>query len=167
LVSKTIGFEKKHQKYKFKLLIFESSNEESFIPTWENIFTRALPTTFPGEEHEELRNRILLHQDDLKTKTFTQIEELAKNLGFPNFRSGEYGHGHLTIEEFIKLENTLVNCRRFLRTNFYLTPLFRGDGYTGFEDGSRGVKEYLVLSRPIDELPELAILDLVIQEKRL
>jgi len=165
-----IGFEdewirKKHKQYNFKLLIFESSNEESFAPTWENIFTRAIPLRFPGEDNKHLRNRILSHQQDLTAKSFNEIEEIAKHMGFHGFRSGENGHGHLATEEFIKAENHLVNCRRFLRSALYLTPLFRGDGYTGFADGRRGVKEYMVLSRPINELTELEVLDLTIQLK--
>ena len=55
-------------------------------------------------------------------------------------------------------EDTLVNCRRFLRKAFNLTPLFTGTGVTLRSDGTPGVPEVMVENMQVADLPELAVL---------
>ena len=144
----------------FTLLVFRPAASRGFVPTWANVFDVALPAAFPGEQHAALRARVLAHRDALKATPFDEIEKLAVVVGCPNIRSGADGHGHLTAEQYMAAPDTLVNCRRFLRKEFKLTPLFGGDGTTVKEDGSIGFRELMVINAAVADLPELAVLPL-------
>ena len=141
----------------FSLLVFRLEESKGFPATWDNIFDIALQTDFPGEENAELRSRVLKHREALKTTSFNEIEVQAKKAGLETISKGE--ERNLTKDEYLERDNTLVNVRRFLRKQYSLTPLFKGDGFTWLEDGSRGYPEKLVAnSCLIGELPELEIL---------
>ena len=141
----------------FSLLVFRPEESRGFPATWDNIFDKALRTDFPGEENAVLRSRVLEHREALKTTSFDEIEVQAKAAGLETIWSGK--ERNLTLEEYLEGDNTLVNVRRFLRKQYALTPLFKGDGFTWLEDGSRGYPEKLVAkSCVIGELPELEIL---------
>ena len=79
-------------------------------------------------------------------------------------RYSEGGHGHLTVEEYMRADDTLVNCRRLLRRELQLTPLFAGGGVTVNEDGTPGFRELMMLNVPVAKLPELAMLPLSTDE---
>ena len=153
-----------HDK-RFSLLVFRpDTTMKSFAPTWANIFETALPLAFPGPEHAELRARVLGHRAALESTPFDQIEAAAVAEGVPHIRSGEGGHGHLTVEEYMHADDTLVNCRRLLRRELQLTPLFAGGGVTVNEDGTPGFRELMMLNVPVAKLPELAMLPLSTDE---
>jgi hypothetical protein len=145
---------------RFTLLVFRPAADRGFAATWANIFEKALPDAFPGEAHATLRARVCGHRAALEATSFEEIERLAVGEGCEHMRSGRDGHGHLAAVEYMAAGNTLVNCRRFLRKEFNLTPLFGGRGFTVNEDGSQGCREVMVLNGPVSELPELAILPL-------
>ena len=137
----------------FTLLVFRLSDNQGFVPTWENIFDRALAGQDP-----HIRTKVLEHRNALQTTEYAEIEEQAKSQGLPGFRKGDNGHGHLTPAEYLDAENTLVNCRRFLRKIFNLTPLFTGDGSTLKEDGKPGWPEMMVENVLVAALPERAVM---------
>ena len=112
---------------------------------------------FPGDEHAELRARVLRQREALESTSYEDIEQRAVAAGLPGFREGTDGHGHLTASEYMAADDTLVNCRRFLRKVFNLTPLFTGNGKTLRQDGSEGVPETMVANGPVADLNELAI----------
>ena len=141
----------------FSLLVFRPEESRGFPATWDNIFDIALPTDFPGEKNAELRSRVLEHREALKTTSFDEIEVQAKVAGLETIGSGN--EAYLTKDEYLEGDNTLVNVRRFLRKQYALQRLFKGDGFTWLENGSRGYPEKLVAkSCVIGELPELEIL---------
>ena len=148
------------QNKQFTLIVFRPKAKQGFTPTWKNIFEIALPSAFPGQKFELLRKRVLNHRALLESTSYEAIEEKAIELGLKNFRANKEGHGELTAEEYMNAEDTLVNCRRFLRKEFFLNDLFTGNGETLKEDGTKGFPEVLVWNSPVAALNELAILKL-------
>jgi hypothetical protein len=151
-----IGFdpqwiEEEAKEWSFKLVIFKGDSK-AVQATWDNVFDYVIPMAFPGDEFAELRARVLIHREGLKRKNFKEIAELSPDL---DIRSHV-----LSAEEFMKVENSLVNCRRFLHGELNLGPKFSGNGFVVNPDGSKGISEHLVANSIISKLQDYYVFEM-------
>jgi len=162
-----LGFEqewvnRKRGRVGFRLVVFRA--QDAFPATWDNVFERAIPRLFAHSPRT--LSRVLAHRAELQGSTYDEFVKKAAAEGLTHFRTGKDGHDRISLENFLALPDdkcTVIQCRRLLHSTLYLTALFAGTGYTMLENGSKGFAEVLVWSRPLEELPDLAAVDLTVR----
>jgi len=139
---------------KFSLVLFARPTGIFRIATWRNtIDVIALA-------HPELAPMLKAALPTLKKKSFLDFEREAgfsfeevdaKGLDDPRF---------MTAERLAVSDGSPLAVRRFLYHVERLNELFTGNGYTLTREGRRGVREYVMLNRPLAELVDYALVDL-------
>src|SRR3989339_118581 len=139
-----------------KLVAFEEGGE--VVPaTWDavaNVIRQAYPLVHSKfmRQLRELRR--------LRTQDFKRIEDAS---GFNWAEVDKAGSGdprYMTYERYQNATDTVWAARAFLYFTLYLKELYMGDGYTYDRGGNRGVKEYLVVNKPLRELGNYVLIDI-------
>jgi hypothetical protein len=142
------------QGYKFHLAVFNRPAGELRLATWRNTLT-LVASVYP-----QVAPMLKAASRELKATPFAQFEEQA------GFSLAEVDRLGLSDDRFINLERLLtsdgsaLSVRRFLYHVTRLTELYSGDGYTWTHDGRRGVREYIMANRAINELKGNCLLEL-------
>ena len=159
----TIGYTADHINRKvveegnqFKLVIFEEGSEAK-LATWENVIditSRAYPT---------VATMLRIAASDLQRTKFSEFEAQA-GFAFKDVdKLGVIDSRFMTADRLAASDGASWKVRAFLYFVVHCRELFSGDGYTYTEQGARGLKEYLVMNKPIKDLGANLILDLDIQ----
>ena len=149
-----IGFEEEWVRRKlesgntFKLVLFPASACGGMVsPTWDALMNLI------ERESAECAEKLRPH---LQTIRSTPYSELTEKIGYDvNDLSAEQVDKVGTFEAYAAASTPgdLGHARAFLRHTLKCTPLFRGDGFAYSDDGTRGVREYLVKRLPVEALP--------------
>eukprot|EP01084_Bolivina_argentea_P130872 231040_1 len=129
--------------YSFELLLFPEAgvNYQCFEATWDGIFD-LFKQSFP-EIYERMKN----FKNDLKTKSYDEIESLADFEFFDVEQAGFDDPRYMNKERFLSIKKediSLVNVRLLLYCFVCLNKYFTGSGFTVDTHGNVGCKEYLV-----------------------
>lgn len=134
----------------FKLVLFPDSHAVR-LANWDGVL-EAVIEAYP--EHAASMQR---HRDALERFSLTEIEQ---QVGFKFADVFEHDLRFMTSERFANSEQTLWQTRAFLYHIVQLRELFSGDGFTHTADGRRGVREYLIPNRAIEQLAHRTIVDI-------
>lgn len=137
----------------FKLVVFAEGGEAQ-LATWNNV------AAIVAAAYPEAAQYLYRDLDALKVTPFADIERAA---GF-NFaevdKAGPQDGRFMTFERFKKSGGGLVAARAFLYFAVHLRELFSGDGYTYDAFGNRGLMEYIVPNKPLNELGDYDLINM-------
>lgn len=140
--------------YKFYLVVFDRPKCGLKLATWRNCI-EIIASAYP--QAAEMIRRALPH---LKKTDYSVYEDMA---GF-SFEAvdlnGADDERYMTLERLLVSDGSPLAVRRFLYHVTRLTELYEGNGYTFTHDGKRGVREYIMLNRPLSELQGMALMPL-------
>lgn len=158
--------------YVYKLVVFPEN--EAILATWDNVF-KMTADVYPDvasyiQQHGQALKSIIDPQsgqlkvcdlvtvENQRTKAFASIEALA---GRKFMDCDKSDHPlFMTHEAWQKSQKGLVELRALLYHTLHLRELYAGDGYTYNEHGQKGVKEYLMLNKPIVDIAGHVLHDL-------
>jgi hypothetical protein len=138
---------------KFSLVVFRRQKGMA-AATWTNIL-KSVQQYYPEVKHlvaaaaKQLKRNSFAHWQEKAGYSFAEIH--AKGPGDPRF---------MTVARLLESKGDALAVRRFLYHTIRLTELFSGDGYTWREDGTRGVREYVVENKVIACLGEQVTVEL-------
>lgn len=140
--------------FRFELLIFKLRREELKVASWKNVLTMAC-SCYPEAAH--------LFREHAKVLKKTSLAEFEALAGF-NFAQvdnlGAEDPRYMTMERLLASDGSALSVRRFLYHRLRLSELYTGDGFTKLEDGSRGIREYIITNRSVQELEDYGLLTL-------
>lgn len=154
-----IGYEPDYLRHKveegnsFKLVVFPEGGAAKSA-TWDNTIDLV------KEAYPDQAAKIEKYRQSLKSTPFDEIERQA---GFKFLDVEKQGNGDyrfMTYERFKQCGGSLIDVRLFLYFSVHLRELYSGDGWTYTGNGQRGVREYIILNKPINELGENEIIDI-------
>ena len=158
-----IGYEPEYIRRKvlvehndFKLVVFKEGRD-AVLATWDNVIM-VVSRVYPEVTVMLKRNR-----DALKTQSFDQIERTAGYDFGEVDKNGVNDPRFITYERLQASRGTLVVVRAFLYHTVHLKEQYSGDGYTYDDRGNRGLKEYIVVNKPIGDLGDHALIDIDVQ----
>jgi hypothetical protein len=141
--------------YQFKLVIFKESNN-ILLATWDNVL-EMVGRVYGKDVAIKVGNRLL----DMKNLHFSAIQDMNKSFDLEEiYREGSSSPRYMTAETFEKSQGTAFDVRAFLYHAVHLSKLFSGDGYTYDEQGKRGLKEYIVPNKKLEDLGTHVVIDL-------
>lgn len=159
----SIGYEKEYIQYKiksgnsFKLIVFERK-EDIKEATWDNV------AQLVSEIYPEFKERINKNLNGLKTTPFAVFQDQFMKMAKKEFRfvdrDGPINSFFMTKERYQNSSGNLLDTRRFLYNCVHLSDLFSGDGYTYDEQGNRGLREFVIKNKPLNELGKYILIDL-------
>ncbi len=138
---------------KFSLVVFRRQ-KGMVTATWANVL-ESVQQHYPEVKHliaaaaKELKRNKFAYWQEKAGCNFAEIH--ARGAGDPRF---------MTVARLLESKGDALAVRRFLYHTIRLTELFSGDGYTWRQDGTRGVREYVVENKVIASLGERVIVDL-------
>jgi len=140
--------------FRFELLIFKLRREELKVASWRNVLTMAC-ACYPEAAH-----LFREHAREMKAKSIAEFEAMAgfsfaevDNLGAEDPR-------YMTMDRLLTGDGSALSVRRFLYHRLRLSELYTGDGFTKLEDGSRGIREYIITNRSVQELEDYGLFTL-------
>ncbi len=140
--------------FRFELLIFKLRREELKVASWKNVLAMACAC------YPDAADMFREHAKVLKKKSVAEFEALA---GF-NFAQvdnlGAEDPRYMTLERLLASDGSALSVRRFLYHRLRLSELYTGDGFTKLEDGSRGIREYIITNRTVQELEDYGLFTL-------
>ena len=147
------------QGYVFKLAVFEGKDDAP-LATWDNMLDMVAschPQMAPDiqanrQRLKEIPYEILTHR--MLPYDMEQID--LEGPGHPEYMTTER---YLAVPEHIR-QGYPLHLRRWLLHNERIGVLFAGNGYTQTEDGGQGLREYLMINRPLADLSDVAVLDM-------
>lgn len=139
----------------FKLVVFVEG-AEARLATWDNVVS-VVAAVYPDAAEALYRNL-----DALKITSFAQIEKDAGFVFAPVDKAGAQDDRFMTYERFLRSSGDLIATRAFLYFAIHLRELFSGDGYTYDAAGNRGLMEYIVPNKSLNELGDYDLIDLSI-----
>jgi hypothetical protein len=143
---------------RFSLVLFHRQKGMA-TATWDNVL-KAVAQYYP-----EVADIVAPHAGALRRTAFADWQEQA---GFSLAEIHARGAGDprfMTVARLQQSKRDALAVRRFLYHVIRLTELFSGDGYTRRQDGTRGVREYVVENKVIACLGEQVTIDLDVQTK--
>lgn len=156
----------------YKLVVFPEN--EAILATWENVFkmtAEVYPDVAPFiQQHSQALKSIVdpksgqlspfdpIIFENQRTKAFACIEEIAGRK-FMDCDKSDHAD-FMTHDSWQKSQKGLVDLRALLYHTLHLRELYAGDGYTYDEHGKKGVKEYLMLNKPIADIAGHVLHDL-------
>lgn len=166
-----IGYEpnyivrKVNEGNQFKLVVFEEGGSIR-LATWDNVI-EAVSEVYPTIERD-----LYAQRHDLKACLFKDIDEKFKRLTSQTMaevdKEGKNNPNFMTYDRLLGFVRggkplSLVEIRAFLYFTVHLRELFSGDGYTYDDKGTRGLMEYIVPNKRIDQLGKNAIININVQ----
>jgi nicotinamidase/pyrazinamidase len=154
-----VGYEPDYLEHKvkegnqFKLVVFPEGGSAK-LATWDNMLDM-VKEAYPDIEVEKYRK-------DLKEVSFEIIEQTFGWTFLSVEKLGKSDSRFMTYERFQQSSKSLVDFRAFLYFTVHLRELYSGDGWTYTADSKRGVKEYIILNKPLSELGEYRMIDIKI-----
>ncbi len=156
----TIGYEPNYivrkvvdEGNQFKLVVFAEGGEAK-LATWDNVAT-VVASVYP-----RIAGNLYRNLDALKKMSFAQIEKQSGFCFADVDKAGAQDNRFMTYERFLASGGDLVAARAFLYFSVHLRELFSGDGYTYDAQGNRGLMEYIVPNKPLNELGDHDVIDL-------
>lgn len=137
----------------FKLVTFEEGGEAK-LATWDNVI-EVISAVYP-----QIASKLYKNLEGLKQVPFDAIEKYAGYDFSEVDKNGKTDSRYMTIERYEQAGDGLVEARAFLYFTVHLRELFSGDGYTYTADGRRGLMEYIVANKPIQNLGENKVIDI-------
>ncbi|MDD4931773.1 MAG: isochorismatase family protein [Candidatus Colwellbacteria bacterium] len=156
-----VGYEPDYLKHKveegnsFKLVVFPEGGAAQ-LATWDNAIDMI------KEAYPDQADKIERQRHALKNTSFDEIQRRAGFKFLDIEKSGKNDPLFMTYERFKQSSGTLIDVRLFLYFSVHLRELYSGDGWTYMGSGQRGVKEYIILNKPITELGESEMIDIIV-----
>ncbi|MFC1644857.1 hypothetical protein ACFL08_02430 [Patescibacteria group bacterium] len=149
----------------FKLVVFPEGGE-ALLATWDNV-VKVVSDVYPGAK--DALDEYLVEFRNIYGKyanpraAFANFEALAKFSFSDVDKKGPSDPQFMTYDRFLRSDQSLADTRAFLYFSIHLRELFSGDGYTYNVNGKKGLMEYIVPNKPLDELGDCEVIDLDIQ----
>lgn len=135
--------------YAFSLLVFARPSGWLKVASWTNTIS-GITSLYP-----ELSAIVQSSAKALKTTSFAEFERQAGFEFAEVDRAGLADERFMTVERLLASDQSPLAVRRFLYHTTRMSELYTGTGLTKTDDGTPGLREYVMANRPVSQLDEL------------
>ena len=144
----------KHRGFRFKLIVFQSRGPDGQPATWDNL------AALVERAYPRIAAKMQAALPELKKASFAELESQAPAKFSQVYSVGQSDANYIDEKRLANSDGKAWQVRAFLFYCLRVTDLFGGDGYTHTADGTKGLKEFICVNKPVKLLPPHVIIDL-------